>query len=82
MDSAVGQALPMAEFRHVDVVFGKHSPQALALLDAGKTRQEILDATGAVLGAADGHDGVGSVRERDLAAQLAAGSRNRGHIAS
>ena len=43
----------MAEFRHVDVVFGKHSAQALALLDAGKTRQEILDATGAVLGAAD-----------------------------
>ena len=44
---------PMAEFRNVDVVFGKHSAQALALLDAGKTRQEILDATGAVLGAAD-----------------------------
>ena len=43
----------MAEFRHVDVVFGKQSAQALALLDAGKTRQEILDATGAVLGAAD-----------------------------
>ena len=43
----------MAEFRNVDVVFGKHSTQALALLDAGKTRQEILDATGAVLGAAD-----------------------------
>jgi len=53
MDSAVGQALPMAEFRHVDVLFGKHSAPALALLDAGKTRQEILDATGAVLGAAD-----------------------------
>ncbi|MEI7515864.1 MAG: choline ABC transporter ATP-binding protein [Betaproteobacteria bacterium] len=53
MDSALGQAMPMAEFRHVDVVFGKHSAQALALLDAGKTRQEILDATGAVLGAAD-----------------------------
>ena len=43
----------MAEFRHVDVVFGKQSAQALSLLDAGKTRQEILDATGAVLGAAD-----------------------------
>ena len=43
----------MAEFRHVDVVFGKQSAQALALLDVGKTRQEILDATGAVLGAAD-----------------------------
>ena len=43
----------MAEFRHVDVVFGARSAEALALLDAGKTRQEILDATGAVLGAAD-----------------------------
>jgi hypothetical protein len=42
-------APPMAEFRHVDVVFGKQSAQALTLLDAGKTRQEILDATGAVL---------------------------------
>lgn len=47
------KALPMAEFRQVDVVFGAQSAQALALLDAGKTRQEILDATGAVLGAAD-----------------------------
>ena len=53
MDSAAGQALPMAEFRHVDVVFGKHSAQALTLLDKGKTRREILDTTGAVLGAAD-----------------------------
>ncbi|NBX05509.1 MAG: choline ABC transporter ATP-binding protein, partial [Betaproteobacteria bacterium] len=43
----------MAEFRHVDVVFGKNSAAALALLDAGKNRQEILDTTGAVLGAAD-----------------------------
>ena len=43
----------MAEFRHVDVVFGKDPAAALALLDAGKNRQEILDATGAVLGAAD-----------------------------
>ena len=43
----------MAEFRHVDVVFGKNPAAALALLDAGKNRQEILDATGAVLGAAD-----------------------------
>ena len=51
--SPQSSAQPMAEFRHVDVVFGKHSAQALALLDAGKTRQEILDATGAVLGAAD-----------------------------
>ncbi len=46
-------APPMAEFRHVDVVFGKNPAAALELLDAGKNRQEILDATGAVLGAAD-----------------------------
>ena len=44
---------PVARFKHVDIVFGKGSAAALKLLDAGKTRQEILDATGAVLGAAD-----------------------------
>jgi glycine betaine/proline transport system ATP-binding protein len=37
----------------VDIVFGKSPEAALKLLDAGKTRQEILDATGAILGAAD-----------------------------
>lgn len=46
-------ATPICEFKHVDIVFGRQPAQALALLDAGKTRQEILDATGAVLGAAD-----------------------------
>ncbi len=44
---------PICEFRNVDIVFGSQREKALALLDAGKTRQEILDATGAVLGAAD-----------------------------
>ena len=44
---------PVAQFKHVDIVFGKSPAAALKLLDAGKTRQEILDATGAILGAAD-----------------------------
>jgi glycine betaine/proline transport system ATP-binding protein len=43
----------ICEFRHVDIVFGSRRDKALELLDAGKTRQEILDATGAILGAAD-----------------------------
>lgn len=44
---------PICEFKHVDIVFGRQQAQALAMLDAGKTRQDILDATGAILGAAD-----------------------------
>lgn len=46
-------AAPICAFRHVDIVFGSRPAKALELLDAGKTRQEILDATGAILGAAD-----------------------------
>lgn len=44
---------PVARFKHVDIVFGNSSVVALKLLDAGKTRQEILDTTGVILGAAD-----------------------------
>jgi glycine betaine/proline transport system ATP-binding protein len=40
-------------FRHVDVVFGDRPQDALALLDAGRTRDEILEASGQVLGVAD-----------------------------
>ena len=40
------------EFKKVDIIFGEKSAEALALLDAGKTRAEILQETGAVLGAA------------------------------
>ena len=40
------------EFKGVDIVFGKDVPHALQMIDAGKTRDEILAATGAVLGAA------------------------------
>jgi glycine betaine/proline transport system ATP-binding protein len=46
-------ASPICEFKHVDIVFGQQQAKALAMLDAGKSRQEILDATGAILGAAD-----------------------------
>ena len=40
------------EFRDVDIVFGSDVPAALKMVDAGATRDEILAATGAVLGAA------------------------------
>jgi glycine betaine/proline transport system ATP-binding protein len=39
-------------FEQLDIVFGKRWREALALIDQGKTRDEILAATGAVLGAA------------------------------
>ncbi|MGR6859249.1 choline ABC transporter ATP-binding protein [Aliivibrio salmonicida] len=36
--------------KNLDVVFGKKTKQALELLDQGKTRQEIIDETGHVVG--------------------------------
>jgi glycine betaine/proline transport system ATP-binding protein len=39
-------------FDHVDIVFGDRQDEALALIDKGKTRDEILKSTGVVLGAA------------------------------
>jgi glycine betaine/proline transport system ATP-binding protein len=44
--------MPAVAFDNVDIVFGKRVREALALIDAGKTRDEIIAATGAVLGAA------------------------------
>lgn len=41
------------EFRNVDVIFGKQPKTALKLLDEGQSREEILNATGNVLGVAD-----------------------------
>jgi glycine betaine/proline transport system ATP-binding protein len=41
------------DFRHVDIIFGDATEDALAMLDAGASRAEILDRTGSVLGAAD-----------------------------
>ncbi|GAB4067205.1 choline ABC transporter ATP-binding protein [Ancylobacter sonchi] len=45
--------MPAVEFRHVDIVFGSDQQGALKLIDEGRTREEILGKTGAVLGAAD-----------------------------
>ena len=44
--------MPAVEFRDVDVIFGKDPDAALALLDQGRDRQEILAETGQVLGVA------------------------------
>jgi len=40
------------EFKNVDIIFGKNTAQALAMLDAGQSRTDILSKTGSVLGAA------------------------------
>ncbi|PWQ96918.1 choline ABC transporter ATP-binding protein [Leucothrix pacifica] len=39
-------------FKNVDIIFGESPKKAIEMLDAGATRQEILDTTGNVLGAA------------------------------
>ncbi|PID44045.1 MAG: choline ABC transporter ATP-binding protein [Proteobacteria bacterium] len=39
-------------FKNVDIIFGDSPDDAVKMLDQGATRQEILDATGKVLGAA------------------------------
>jgi glycine betaine/proline transport system ATP-binding protein len=43
----------IVEFRNVDIVFGEHPERALALLDQGEGREEILEKTGNVVGVAD-----------------------------
>ena len=40
------------DFRNVDIVFGKETARALAMIDKGATRADILAETGAVLGCA------------------------------
>ncbi|MCR5855630.1 choline ABC transporter ATP-binding protein [Mesorhizobium sp. J428] len=40
------------DFRNVDIVFGENQKAALAMLDAGADRADILEKTGQVLGAA------------------------------
>ena len=47
------QANVAIDFQHVDIIFGQDTAQAVALLDAGKSRDEILAATGRVVGVAD-----------------------------
>jgi len=41
------------EFRNVDIIFGKKPEAAIALLDGGANRDDILAETGQVLGVAD-----------------------------
>jgi glycine betaine/proline transport system ATP-binding protein len=43
---------PAVEFKDVDIIFGDRRAEAVSMLDAGKTRAEILERTGSVLGAA------------------------------
>jgi glycine betaine/proline transport system ATP-binding protein len=40
------------EFRNVDIIFGKEQTAAIRMLDAGASRAEILEKTGAVIGCA------------------------------
>ncbi len=42
------------EFKNVDIVFGDNQQEAIPMVDAGKTREEILEKTGCVLGVAGG----------------------------
>jgi glycine betaine/proline transport system ATP-binding protein len=46
-------------FKNVDIMFGQRATEGLALLDQGKTRNEILAECGAVLGVADASLDVG-----------------------
>jgi glycine betaine/proline transport system ATP-binding protein len=52
---------PVVSFKDVDIVFGDKPAAALPMMDAGKTRQEIQEATGQILGVAgatfDIHEG-------------------------
>jgi glycine betaine/proline transport system ATP-binding protein len=43
---------PAVEFKDVDIIFGNRAREAQTMLDQGKSRAEILEATGSVLGAA------------------------------
>lgn len=45
--------MPAITIKNLDVVFGEKPNRAFALLDQGKTRQEILDETGLVAGVND-----------------------------
>ena len=40
----------VVEFKNVDIIFGDNPQKALPLADAGKTREEILEETGNILG--------------------------------
>jgi glycine betaine/proline transport system ATP-binding protein len=40
------------DFKNVDIIFGRDTREAIAMLDAGKSRSEILEKTGSVVGCA------------------------------
>ncbi|MFT5721691.1 MAG: glycine betaine/proline transport system ATP-binding protein [Motiliproteus sp.] len=42
--------MPVISIRNLDVIFGNKTQQSLELLDQGKTRQQIIDMTGDVVG--------------------------------
>jgi glycine betaine/proline transport system ATP-binding protein len=42
----------VVNFNNVDILFGKHLDEAIAMMDSGAPRSEILDKTGVVLGCA------------------------------
>ncbi len=44
---------PIVKFDNVDIVFGNQPEAALPLIDAGKTRAEIQEETGQILGVAN-----------------------------
>jgi glycine betaine/proline transport system ATP-binding protein len=52
-DAQAPAARPAIAFEHVDIVFGQSPGRALALVDAGRSRDEILKETGSILGVAD-----------------------------
>ena len=45
--------MPAVEFKKVDIIFGNDQRTALKMLDDGKSREQILESTGQVLGVAD-----------------------------
>ncbi len=45
--------MPAVEFKKVDIIFGDDQRAALEMLDDGKSREQILESTGQVLGVAD-----------------------------
>jgi len=53
----------MIEIKNLDVVFGEKPEQALALLDKGLSRQEIIDQTGSVVGV---HNANLSVKQGEI----------------
>ena len=51
--SARSTSPPIVQFKNVDIVFGTKPKLALPMMDAGKSRAEIQEATGQVLGVSD-----------------------------